>query len=1102
MTEFHGNITSQLVRAAERTPEAPALVIGAHRMTFAQLDSACWAAARVLAESGTAPGDVLALRLDTQTDLAVMLIAGIRLGATPLVISPSLTETQLHELLAEAAPRFLVVSDAKKAVAGVDHIHFDTSALPAGQPDAALIDEAPAHFGKIIAGSGTTGKPLLMPLTHAMLKARQEKLRRIFDLREGQRFMLVSPLFFATPTDRFLSSVMTGATCVVWDQKTDLLPAIVAAEPDFLHLTVLHAHLMLQQSETHPGIDLSGIRKVSIGASPVSETLRADLRNRLKARLSINYGANEVGTLTFAQPEDLPKVADTVGRPQPPATLEIVDDDDQPLGPGEVGRIRIKDPGQITGYVGGARSERFRGDWFYPGDLAKWSDDGQMVHCGRADQMMILDGINIYPTEIEHVMARHPAVNEVAAFPLEHAVHQAVPVCLVSLKDGDFATPEELLAFARHTLGQRGPRQVVITAALPRNAQGKLIRSELRDLILQPQDTGRRPVEVQAARHAARPLKSKGPSRQIRRAMSLTFKIPSAVSAATLALWDPYLKDDVLPCPAADDLPSPSKAASDAEVWLGYVLMVTRALLLRSYIPCFDPIRLIRFRRREDDKSVCDVAFEMPLMEHFRSGVIRNALDEADMHLRFLNANPPEPANRERVWATMITRSVPRIAQDSRVNISTLRVLHAAYRKEIPFAHLGMGVYQLGWGAAARTISASTTTGDSALGTKLTGHKDVTAGLLRSAGLPVPNHAVVRSLDAARTAAERIGWPVVVKPADLERGEGVQVEVGPDDLEGAIRTGLGLSPAGKVLVEAQAKGVCHRLFVAHGVLLYAVKRLPIGVYGDGRQTVAQLVAAELAAEETIPPWHRSMIQPIDELARASLAAQDLTEDDVPEKGRFVALRRIESTALGGVDEDVSDRVHPENLRIALAATRLSGLTVAGIDIITEDIAEPWTTSGAVINEVNYSPLLGGAEISRQNLPAYLDRMLGGTGRIPVEVFVGDDTALTAAEARLKALKDAGVAAVLTSDAQTWDASGTEIALATTGLARRVRAMIHSADVAALLILVRNDALLNGPLPLESVDRLHVHGTPAITGDAPNRHKALMELLSSWVREPA
>ncbi|MBU3695085.1 MAG: hypothetical protein FGM40_09740 [Rhodocyclaceae bacterium] len=342
---------------------------------------------------------------------------------------------------------------------------------------------------------------------------------------------------------------------------------------------------------------------------------------------------------------------------------------------------------------------------------------------------------------------------------------------------------------------------------------------------------------------------------------------------------------------------------------------------------------------------------------------------------------------------------------------------------------------------------------------------------MSDAGLPSPRHKVARSVEEARAAAIEIGFPLVVKPADRERGEGVCIDVTPDTLQSAFEEAQRLSPGQQVLIEQQVEGVCHRLFIAFGRLLYAVKRLPIGVYADGIGTVAELVAAECARQQLLPPWQRTRIQPVDALALQTLEKDGLTPQSVPAQGRFVRLRSIESTAWGGVDEEVTHAIHPHNLAAALEAVAQMNLEVAGVDIISRDIAQPWHVNGAVINEVNYAPLLGGGDISRKYLDEYLDRLLVNNGRIPVEVYIGGAAAWAQARARWSEIRHAGQRAWLTSAAQTLDAEGEPVPL-TGGLFGRVRALVLRQTVDAMVLVVENDEFLSAGLPLDRVDAVH------------------------------
>ena len=217
----------------------------------------------------------------------------------------------------------------------------------------------------------------------------------------------------------------------------------------------------------------------------------------------------------------------------------------------------------------------------------------------------------------------------------------------------------------------------------------------------------------------------------------------------------------------------------------------------------------------------------------------------------------------------------------------------------------------------------------------------------------------------------------MLKPVDRDRGEGVSVDVADAaDLQRAFSVAQKTSRARQVIVERQVTGVCHRLFIAGGRLLYAVIRWPKSVHGDGRRSVAALIADANDAEAARPPWRRNEPFPADAEAVVAMAAAGYALDAIPAAGTRIPLRAIESTTSGGFDEEVTDRIHPDNLDIALRATALFGLEVAGIDIITPDIGTPWHANGAIINEVNYAPLLGGGEISPRHVPEFLQRLSG------------------------------------------------------------------------------------------------------------------------------
>jgi acyl-coenzyme A synthetase/AMP-(fatty) acid ligase len=217
-----------------------------------------------------------------------------------------------------------------------------------------------------------------------------------------------------------------------------------------------------------------------VGSTLIHEELRKALTERLTPNLYINYSMSETGGLTLAGPELLRRVPGTVGLALRRVQIEIVDEEGRALPVGEPGRLRAKTPWMVRGYFDDPQETAlaFRDGWFVSGDRAHFTVEGALVHHGRADDLMIYDGLNVSPAEIESVLLRHPAVVEAAAFGVRLEPHGDVPVAAVVLKaevGGD-----ELAEHCRAWIGIRAPQHVLVLPRLPRNAAGKVLTHELR----------------------------------------------------------------------------------------------------------------------------------------------------------------------------------------------------------------------------------------------------------------------------------------------------------------------------------------------------------------------------------------------------------------------------------------------------------------------------------------------------------------------------------------------------------------------------------------------------------------------------------------------
>lgn len=1048
------NITDQLESHAAALGATPAIILQGQTLTYEELDARVWQLAGQLHRCGVCRGDVLAHTFDDELLLFCCMLATARIGATVFSLPVNTAPLQGRQLLDQVRARHVATDMAGLQYGGISTIFLGTQRerLHPAEPEPGLKDDDPAAPWIIVSGSGSTGRAKLLPITHRQQLVRMKTGEGLFPYAASDVFASLIPLDFFTTKIRYLEALTKGTPFVLHDwHRQGVIEMIDHFKVTALYGTVMHAETLLQSLPATSKAALDSLTVLMLIGSTVSANLRQRIRERLCPRLCVLYGTNESGVLCATDWHDSYEVPGTVGRPQGDFRLEVVDAHDAPVPAGQPGHVRIQSPSMIDGYLDDepATAAAFRNGWFYPGDLGRLTPDGQLIHLGRSDDMMIVNGINIYPAEIEQVLMAHPAVWEAAAMPLKHAVHQDVPVCAVSLVEGKSVDERALLAFAHERLGAYALHQVVVLDAIPRNDRGKPDRQKLKAAI---------GLRLGRAANGGR----REAAGQMQRSFKIAFDVPKQADLPRLDTWlAKALQIDL----AAVQEPKPS-----AGRWLSRSLLLARALLQAARIPIFDAPQIKWIEPPGSTSNSWQGQVTMAQIDYLARAAYETAIRDAFRLAQWANDHEFNDENLKDFFALIEEQIVAPLSRMLLTGKSSMQVLQVAYAKGVPFRHLGLGVFQLGWGARARRIDRSTTLLDSAMGSRLSQDKVATAALLRSAGLPAPMHAVAASLDAARVAGQRIGWPLVVKPVDRDRGEGVAIDVTDDRrLQAAFDEATRYSKVKQAIIERQVEGVCHRLFVRDGRLLYAVKRMPMSVAGDGRLTVAELVAQEFEAQQRLPPWTRSPIRPLDAMALAAMTAAGFSPSSIPPDGTRVPLRRIESTEWGGVDEEVTQCIHPENLRVALAATALLGLDVAGIDIISTDISRPWHENGAIINEVNFAPLLGGAEISRTYLPAFLDGLMQGDGRIPVEVFVGDGNALRAATERWKALRSDGIGAVLTNGKETLSATGDAWPMPFDNVYQVTRALTLSPHVAALVVVIPADDFLRLGPPLEAVD---------------------------------
>ena len=359
--------------------------------------------------------------------------------------------------------------------------------------------------------------------------------------------------------------------------------------------------------------------------------------------------------------------------------------------------------------------------------------------------------------------------------------------------------------------------------------------------------------------------------------------------------------------------------------------------------------------------------------------------------------------------------------EDERLGPSTGCIVDAAVARGIPYKRMTRGsMVQLGWGSRQRRIQAAETGTTSAIAESIAQDKDLTKAVLHAAGVPVPMGRPVDSLEEAWKAALDIGLPVVVKPQDGNQGKGVTVNIiSYDHFEIAYNAA---NKYGQVMVEKFLPGQDYRLLVVGDKLVAAARREPPLVVGDGEHTVRQLVD-QVNADPRRGEGHATSLTKIrfDDIAVARLKVQGLEPESVPEKGQRVILRNNANLSTGGTATDVTDEVHPEVAARAVAAARMVGLDICGVDVVCESVQRPLEEQSGGIVEVNAAPglrmhLTPSYGKGRDVGQAVIDYMFphGDDGRVPVIAVTGTNGKTTTVRLTAHLLKANGLRVGMTN----------------------------------------------------------------------------------------
>lgn len=413
------------------------------------------------------------------------------------------------------------------------------------------------------------------------------------------------------------------------------------------------------------------------------------------------------------------------------------------------------------------------------------------------------------------------------------------------------------------------------------------------------------------------------------------------------------------------------------------------------------------------------------------------------------------------------------LSQSAPPGTNTRLLLAAAYEAGVPVQRLAGSVMQYGWGCRSRWMDSSFTDATSNIAARLARDKVASHQLLRQAGFPVAQQITVFSLEQAVAQALKIGYPVVIKPSNLDGGRGVEAGL---KNETALRAAYtrALEHSKSLILERHIEGRDFRLGVLNGELAWATYREPAGIRGNGVSTLDELInEANRDPRRGTQHWSQMVPLTINAEAKELLCEQGISLPDIVEHGRFVQLRRSANVSSGGRPKDVSQQVHPDNAALAVAVARLFRLDIAGIDFITPDIERSWRQVGGVVCEVNSQPQFSP---TRPDIPGrVLSVLLEHRGRIPVvlilgQVASGQWTSLMTQRLQAGSIKPGWVLAD--------GAFSGKQALASEGNLsfNQVRALLMDTSLGAVVMATNGLEWLESGMPVDQVDLVISNGT--------------------------
>jgi acyl-CoA synthetase (AMP-forming)/AMP-acid ligase II/uncharacterized protein YndB with AHSA1/START domain len=487
------------ISLAARFPDEPMIVDELGTLTYSEVHTRTNALAHALSDAGIVEGDGVGIMCRNHRGFIEATVAVSKLGANSLLLNTAFAGPQLTDVVKREKPKALIYDEEftgllaeagrrrKRFVAWHDSESCDDPTLDElmaeGDPEDVV---PPDREGRaVILTSGTTGAPKGASRSNPQSLDPAVSLLSKIPLKARQVSHIAAPLFHSWGFAHYTLGLILGTTYVLrrrFDPEACLAEVARYRCDSLVVVPVMMQRILELPEETRAKYDISSLKVVAASGSALPGDLAIEWMNAFGDTLYNLYGSTEVAWASIATPTDMRAAPGTAGKPPRGTVVRLFDESGVEVPPGQTGRIFVGNELLFEGYTGGG-SKDFIGSLMATGDVGRFDEGGRLFVEGRDDEMIVSGGENVFPQEVEDLLARHEAVSEVAAIGVEDPDFGQRLRAFVVLEKGKQVSEDDLKAHVRaHLARYKVPREIVFLDELPRNATGKVLKRELRGL--------------------------------------------------------------------------------------------------------------------------------------------------------------------------------------------------------------------------------------------------------------------------------------------------------------------------------------------------------------------------------------------------------------------------------------------------------------------------------------------------------------------------------------------------------------------------------------------------------------------------------------------